>query len=133
MKHLPKIGEKYSPEEIIDMCLFFEWHELAHRIEAKREILNQFVTDGCSWWPDEWKGVNYTACCVRHDIAYWVGGTLDQKFIADCELAICICKMVGWRMALTMFLGVQASLFPGSVFKMPWRWGYGERSQKKIK
>jgi len=37
-------------------------------------------------WPDD----GWVACCVEHDIAYWCGGSADDRWRADNELLLCI-------------------------------------------
>jgi hypothetical protein len=77
-----------------------------------------FVTDGCSAWPDG----TWQECCVRHDMAYWCGGTREQRRLADERLRECVAEHSGWVAAL-MRAGVWAGGPPW--FPARWRWGYG--------
>jgi hypothetical protein len=83
-----------------------------------------FVTDGCSLWPDGlFSSASWQRCCVKHDIAYWCGGTQQQREDADRELAACVRdEYAGW-MAGLMWAGVRV----GGHWSVPfyWRWGYG--------
>ncbi len=78
-----------------------------------------FTTDGCSMWPDS----NWRDCCVKHDIAYWCGGSSEDRYHADRELENCVTEKAGIGTASAMYLGVRA----GGPPWMPasWRWGYG--------
>lgn len=79
-----------------------------------------FVSDGCSCWPDG----DWVECCVRHDLAYWVGGTREQRKAADLDLKHCVAEERGHPfMGYAMYLGVR----PGGVWWLPtpFRWGFG--------
>ncbi len=79
-----------------------------------------FTTDGCSRWPDgTWGG-----CCVRHDIAYWCGGTFDQRMEADRALQQCVREKTDSRSLGCM---MRAGVFVGGAQYLPtsFRWGYG--------
>ena len=88
--------------------------------------LKDFRSDGCSLFPDgtllgkdEW-----CECCFEHDIAYWKGGTEEERLLADLALRECVLEKTGSEeLAELMFQGVRAG---GSPFFYNWyRWGYG--------
>jgi hypothetical protein len=88
--------------------------------------LKDFTSDGCSLFPDgtlmgkdEW-----CECCFEHDIAYWQGGTEEQRLLADLALRECVLEKTGSEeLAELMFQGVRAG---GSPYFYNWyRWGYG--------
>lgn len=79
-----------------------------------------FTTDGCSMAPDG----DIAACCVDHDIAYWCGGTSQERLDADRALAACV-REHGHSDG---FAGlVKATVRAGGApwLPFPWRWGYG--------
>jgi hypothetical protein len=79
-----------------------------------------FTTDGCSRWPDgTWKD-----CCVRHDMAYWCGGSFDQRMAADRTLQACVEDKTNSRSLACM---MRAGVFIGGAQALPtsFRWGYG--------
>lgn len=77
-----------------------------------------FSTDGCTLWPDGTIG----ECCVTHDIAYWCGGTSEQRVEADRVLAACAVES-GYRAGWPVYAGVRMG---GSAWlPTTWRWGYG--------
>jgi hypothetical protein len=81
----------------------------------------RFVTDGCSVWPD---GV-WQECCVEHDMAYWCGGSREDREKADERLQECVTeKYAGW-MGWMMRAGVRIGGPPWMPAR--WRWGYGHR------
>ena len=88
--------------------------------------IKPFTTDGCSsispdgTWRDPKK---WRHCCVDHDKEYWVGGTKQERWIADKELQKCIAKTGHPKYAKVAFLGVQLGGHPYS--KKSYRWGYG--------
>ena len=88
--------------------------------------LSDFNSDGCSLFidgtfekPDLWK-----ECCHKHDIAYWQGGTKEQRLEADLAFKACVEKKTGDpTLAKLMFDAVRAGGEPH--FPIWYRWGYG--------
>jgi hypothetical protein len=77
-----------------------------------------FTTDGCSRWPD----VSWKSCCVVHDIAYWCGGSEQDRKAADRELMRCVNGKAA-IMGTIVYSGVRIGGAPW--LPAPWRWGYG--------
>lgn len=77
-----------------------------------------FTTDGCSRWPDD----GWASCCVVHDIAYWCGGSEENREEADSWLMNCA-NGKATAMGSAMYLGVRLGGAPW--LPTPWRWGYG--------
>lgn len=88
--------------------------------------LAPFASDGCSLFPDRdlISQADWCACCVEHDVAYWKGGTTEQREAADRRLADCVRTATGDEaLARVMYEGVRAG---GSPYFYNWyRWGYG--------
>jgi hypothetical protein len=88
--------------------------------------LRPFRTDGCSLWPDAGLGTGHSwrHCCVEHDLAYWRGGTREEREAADAALRRCVEAATGnASLAETMYLGVRVG---GTAWLPTWfRWGYG--------
>jgi hypothetical protein len=89
------------------------------------ETLKPFTTDGCSLFPDgtyEQQSL-WMECCIRHDIAYWQGGTQEQRLAADEALEACVSRVGEPEIAKLMLTGVRIG---GSPYFPTWyRWGYG--------
>ena len=93
---------------------------------ASSRILRDFTTDGCSLFPDgdaedsrRWRD-----CCVTHDMAYWRGGTAEERKSADASLRECVLARTGRQtLADEMYCGVRFGGMP--LFPTPFRWGYG--------
>lgn len=88
--------------------------------------LRPFTTDGCSLFPDRSyiSHADWCSCCVAHDIAYWRGGTQEQRLAADQALRDCVKKSTNNPLlANLMFEGVR--LGGGPYFFTSYRWGYG--------
>lgn len=63
-------------------------------------------------------------CCVAHDLAYWRGGTAEERLKADRELKACVlAKTSNEKLADVMFAGVRTG--GGPYFYTHYRWGYG--------
>ena len=94
--------------------------------ETSGPQLADFKSDGCSLFldgtfkdPELWKG-----CCVEHDIAYWKGGTEEEREAADLKFRECILKKTGDAvLAKVMYEAVRAGGSPH--FPTWYRWGYG--------
>jgi hypothetical protein len=87
--------------------------------------LAPFTSDGCSSFPDG-TPKNQTLwlnCCIRHDLAYWQGGTEEQRLEADLALEQCVGAAGEPKIAALMLQGVRAG--GGPFFLTPYRWGYG--------
>ncbi len=88
--------------------------------------LSDFSSDGCSLFPDgtfanrAW----WCECCFDHDIAYWRGGTKEERLRADERLRDCVReRTTDKELAEVMFLGVRSGGHP--AFPTWYRWGYG--------
>lgn len=101
---------------------------------SKKGELADFTSDGCSLFPDRSliDNTDWCACCLEHDIAYWQGGTFEERQKADEKLRDCVLTKTGdSKLAETMFLGVRAG---GSPWFYNWyRWGYGWSYDRKYK
>jgi hypothetical protein len=85
-----------------------------------------FTSDGCSLFPDgTLKDRNlWCDCCQAHDIAYWQGGSADERQRADASLRDCVLARTGnQQLAENMYLGARAGGHP--AFPTWYRWGYG--------
>jgi len=99
---------------------------LSSGASAHAADLADFTSDGCSLFPDgtitdraKWCG-----CCLMHDIAYWRGGTEEERKRADAALRDCVLEHTGDKaLSETMYLGVRAGGHP--VFPAWYRWAYG--------
>jgi len=93
---------------------------------AAGESILPFTSDGCSLFPDGTLSDRnkWCDCCFTHDLAYWQGGTEEQRLAADQALGDCVLQRTGNRaLAETMYLGVRSGGHP--VFPAWYRWGYG--------
>ncbi len=89
-------------------------------------VLEPFTTDGCSLFPDGTFSdkAKWQDCCIEHDIAYWQGGTEEDRLNADFELKRCIFERTGDSiLAQTVYDAVRTWGSP--LFPTWYRWGYG--------
>lgn len=85
-----------------------------------------FDSDGCSLFPDgTWDDRTlWCDCCFEHDIAYWRGGTEEERKSADEALRDCVLERTeNDQLAELMYHGVR--LGGASIFPSWYRWGYG--------
>lgn len=99
------------------------------------EQLRPFTSDGCSKWPDgtKEKPNAWLICCFNHDKAYWLGGTKEEKSVADNKLRMCVKENFSASMGVLMYLGVSVGGLPD--YKTDYRWGFGwtyERGYLKV-
>jgi len=90
--------------------------------------LHPFTSDGCSLFPDGnlESPQLWCDCCLAHDLAYWRGGSEEERQRADEELRACVQARTGNKpLADLMFQGVRSGGRP--VFPTWYRWGYGWR------
>lgn len=79
-----------------------------------------FTTDGCSASPDG----DSAECCVEHDIAYWCGGSREDRRSADQRLAACI-RRKGHPQNLAKLIRAVVKIGGHPRSPLPWRWAYG--------
>lgn len=87
--------------------------------------LTPFKSDGCSLFPDgtaKQKDL-WMNCCLTHDLAYWKGGSFQDKEIADENLKQCVSLVGEPTIAQIMLTGVRVGGSP--YIPSPFRWGYG--------
>ncbi len=93
---------------------------------ASSSTIKDFTTDGCSLFPDGTirERNMWFECCFDHDIAYWRGGTKEERKQADKALRICIKnKSDSSFLAWAMYIGVRFGGHP--IFPAWYRWAYG--------
>ena len=72
--------------------------------------IKDFTSDGCSIFPDKSliTKEDWCDCCFEHDIAYWKGGTEEERLKADIALRDCIIEKTGNKeLADIMYSGVR--------------------------
>ena len=94
--------------------------------------LDPFTSDGCSLFPDASliSAADWCGCCVEHDVAYWKGGTAEERAAADARLRDCVVeRTANTTLADAMYRGVRVG---GSPYFYNWyRWGYGWDYERK--
>ena len=83
------------------------------------------MTDGCSLLPEGTPAKKdlWLTCCTDHDLAYWTGGTSDEREKADRELKECVSGAGEPAIAQLMLAGVRVGGTP--YLPTTFRWGYG--------
>lgn len=104
-----------------------------HASEPVQNTLFPFTSDGCSIVPDGTfnNPAKWQMCCVQHDIAYWLGGTKEDRKAADKALGSCIGKNQNKIIGNIYYLGVRIGGVPNS--NMGYRWGYGWKYNREYK
>lgn len=98
----------------------------ASPLPPQPEGLADFKTDGCSRFPDRSRitGKDWCDCCLRHDVAYWRGGSEDERLQADQALLRCVLARTDEPgLAAAMYAGVRAG--GGPEHATSYRWAYG--------
>ncbi len=87
--------------------------------------LGPFTTDGCSLFPNGTRDneTQWLRCCTAHDIAYWQGGTREERRAADLALRECVSATGETTIANLMLFGVWLGGSP--YLPTSFRWGYG--------
>lgn len=93
--------------------------------KSAKGSLKPFATDGCSRWFDGTASHPYLwrHCCVAHDKAYWLGGSVAQRKLADEALKACVAQVGSKAMGNYIYMNVRWAGAP--LWLMPYRWGYG--------
>ncbi len=92
---------------------------------AVADELKPFTSDGCSAFPEGTLKQNqlWLSCCEQHDLAYWKGGTYQQRLDADKVLRSCVENVGEQEIAILMLAGVRVGGTP--FLPTEFRWGYG--------
>ena len=93
--------------------------------------LHDFTSDGCSLFPDGSlkDRALWCDCCLNHDLAYWRGGTRQDRKRADEALRACVLvRTKNKTLSDLMYDGVRAGGHP--AFPTWYRWAYGWRYGK---
>jgi hypothetical protein len=87
--------------------------------------LRPFTTDGCSLFPEGTQKHRdlWLTCCTHHDLAYWMGGTCEERRKADQDLRECVAETGEPGIAKLMLGGVRVGGTP--YLPTTFRWGYG--------
>ena len=106
-------------------ALLILWLALSTHAAEGTAKLAPFRSDGCSAFPDGTikQQQLWLRCCVEHDLAYWQGGTYDQRLHADRDLAQCVAATGEAKVAKLMLAGVRVGGSP--LWPTAFRWGYG--------
>ncbi len=98
---------------------------------AKKIPLEPFTNAGCEFFPTSSFAdtTNVSRCCLEHDMAYWQGGTEDERWAADQAFRDCLISVTGnERLADMMYDAVRMGGTPH--FPSWYRWGYGWKSSR---
>ena len=105
---------------IVVFGLFFWWLAASSFFDINTEQLKEFETDKCTLL----FSTAFDDCCVEHDKAYWMGGAVQERIVADKKLKNCVQQKTKSYMKATLIYG--AVRIGGVPFvATPWRWGYG--------
>jgi len=87
--------------------------------------LAPFTSDGCTLFrTDPINEADWCECCIAHDIAYWKGGTREERLEADQALKSCVeAKTGNPELAKLMYEGVRVGGSP--YFYNLYHWGHG--------
>tara|TARA_Y100001970_G_C14225609_1_gene855459 strand:+ start:187 stop:642 length:456 start_codon:yes stop_codon:yes gene_type:complete len=112
-----------NTKSYLGVCLLII--SLLFSIPLNANTIKPFKSDGCSLFPEGSPKQNmlWLECCVKHDYAYWKGGSFWQRIEADRHLKSCVKTTGKHKTALLMQVAVRLG---GSPFlPTPFRWGYG--------
>lgn len=137
MLELPKKGQIVNLAEIENICAEYKLFELWTKIKVDPPK-KPFKSDGCSWWPDEWRSttgeiVSIYNHCFIHDLHYWAGYSEKDnpqeqvaRFVADCGLVMGVVKTTKRiELGTLMLKGVRVG--GHERWHMHFSWGFGRR------
>lgn len=64
------------------------------------------ISDGCTWFPDVWRGIDLLPCCNAHDIAWSQDMDVAAWLGTNADLAGCFWHIGAWELAIPAFLAV---------------------------
>ena len=95
---------------------------------AKHVKLDPFTNAGCAFFPTVSFSTetDVSRCCLEHDMAYWHGGTEDERWAVDEAFRECLISITGSEKLAEMIVDA-ARLGGTSHFPSWYGWGYGWR------
>lgn len=123
---LPKTGEVVSNGRLVRILEYYGKQDILAYLHQHGFPEKPFASDGCTMWPDEWRGRSIYRACFFHDVRYWCGMRDDEvaRVCADADLVKDSALQSGDAvMARAMFFGVSVGGTPQGNFT--WSWGYG--------
>lgn len=93
------------------------------------ESLDAFETDYCTNYPEGTRAEPelWKHCCLIHDMYFWVGGSKDDRDVADLDLKSCIEATGAHKIAKLMYYAVRAgSHSPVKYPKRKWNNGWND-------
>ena len=103
----------------------------AYGVTHTKEIPpNSFKQDGCTLFPDSILWSNFSQACLEHDIAYWYGGTEEERKVADQNFksAVADSGKAGYVLQVPIYLGVRlfSDTWLTKLFDANWGFGWNE-------
>lgn len=65
-----------------------------------------FNSDGCTGFPDVWRGVDLTQCCNAHDLAWYQSPDVLGWIVSNAQLSICFTQIGVFELAIPAFVAV---------------------------
>ncbi|WP_127716847.1 hypothetical protein [Halobacteriovorax sp. HLS] len=93
--------------------------------------LKPFETDLCTMFSEETRDgkISWEDCCIKHDLAYWVGGTKDDMKRADLEIRSCVKSKGLSKLSYMMYLGIKIGHLSPIKNKYKWGWAYPKKAK----
>ena len=110
--------------KIVTFILMLSFSFSVFARQTRDEVkLGHFTSDYCSQWPEgEYLKSSWADCCFVHDLQYWIGGSEEERKVADLDLKQCV-KLSGADLnSFVMYIGVRIGGIPGPA---SYAWGYG--------
>ena len=90
----------------------------------------EFYFDGCSLFPESFFRDSFRDACLRHDIAYWYGGTQEERKNADLifKKEISESGVTGKILNFPMYIAVRlvGDSFVAKFFGAEWGFGHSK-------
>jgi len=101
---------------------------LEYTLQNNKELPPKpFVYDGCTFFVDSLLWNDFERACLMHDIAYWHGGTKEEKKTADTKLkeAIQDSGLLGNIVAYPAYVAVRMFGDSWLTKSVDAHWGFG--------
>jgi len=76
-----------------------------------------FVSDGCTGFPETWRGADLSSCCVNHDLAWFQHpGDWARWAQSNVDLAACFARAGAWELSIPALIAtatIGALMFAG--------------------
>ena len=121
---LPPKNTPIKNNEVINLCEKIGGMEREIKAIYDNPPKKSFIFDGASGCPENISKLIDEAA-FPHDVRYWLGGSEDDRMVADLKLGVDVIRRCGRSHTEAKIVFDFVRIGGVSWLPTPWRWGFG--------